>query len=172
LEQIAVVLNLTDVQVIEGIEGVIVCNLNKDKILILKKIEALDEIDDLVYMMPSFKESLRTRINNEKNTAFVTESINLSKFLWDLYIIGLHEYSTDEEKFNEYEVAKLQRSRFVARKIIIEYKDDNDLIKQFDQLVLPERALDNVLQVYTNRGPEYNPEEVEELLRRINELIS
>lgn len=170
MEQLAKLLELSDIHMFEELNGAFVCNLNQDKVLIIKKITMLEEVQELVYTLPRLKEKLRESIINIQNTAEV-EDLHLSKFLWDMYVIGLHHIEHEEEKFNEIDVAKFQRNRFVARKIIIEYTDDEELKAHFDQLVLPERTLNKLLQSYVNQGSDYQPEEIEGLLSKINEIV-
>ena len=172
LEEFANILQLKECISLDEIKDTLVCNLNQDKILIIKKINKLDEIDELVYTLPQIKGRLQERMANKKNISEVKSSIPLSKFLWDLYIIGLHEYGSEQEKFNEFEVAKLQRNRFIARKIIIEYISQQELISQFNQLVQPERALDEILKSYVSHESDYSTEEIEILLRDINDILN
>ncbi|WP_090738584.1 ABC-three component system middle component 1 [Paenibacillus sp. Mc5Re-14] len=169
MEHLAKLLLLKDIHIFEELRNSFVCNLNKDKVLVITKISSLEEVQELVYTLPSLREKLRKKIENIENTIEVAD-IYLSKFLWDMYVIGLHQIELDEEKFNEIEVAKLQRNRFVARKIIIEYENEEELKKKFDQLVLPERALNELLGTYVNEEFEYQAREIEELLTRVKEI--
>lgn len=170
MEHLRKLLELTDFHTFEELDDAFVCNLNQDKILIIKQVTTLQEVEELVYTLPQLKEKLRESINNAQNLEEV-EDLNLSKFLWDMYVIGLHQVTQENNKFNEIDVAKLQRNRFVARKIIIEYKTEEELKKQFNQLVLPERTLNYLLKAYVNQEAEYQPKEIEELLKQIDEII-
>ncbi|OXM13300.1 hypothetical protein [Paenibacillus herberti] len=170
MEQLAKLLELNDIHMFEELNDAFVCNLNQDKVLIIKKITTLQEVQDLVYTLPRLKEKLREKIINIQNTEEV-EDLNLSKFLWDMYVIGLHHIEQEEERFNEIDVAKFQRNRFVARKIIIEYINDEELMNQFNQIVLPERTLNKILETYVTQGFDYQPEEIEGLLLQIDEII-
>ncbi|MCY9694551.1 hypothetical protein [Paenibacillus alginolyticus] len=170
MEQLAKLLELSDIHMFEELNDTLVCNLNQDKVLIIKKITALDEVQELVYTLPRLKEKLRENIINTQNTAEV-EDIHLSKFLWDMYVIGLHQIEYEEDRFNEVAVARFQRNRFVARKIIIEYMDNDELKTQFDQLVLPERSLNKLLAAYVNKESEYQSQEIDQLLLQIDEII-
>jgi len=170
MERLITILQLSDVYSFEEINEAIVCNLNQDKVLIIKIINSLDEVNELATSLPSLKEKIRERMVNEKNMTGIKEDVRLSKFLWDMYIVGLHEYSCAEDKFNEFDVARFQRDRFVARKIIIEYTSDEDLLNQFNQLVLPERSLDEVLNSFTSQETEYGADELDAMLRHINDI--
>lgn len=170
MEQFVTLLELTDIYMFEEIKDAVVCNLNKDKVLVIKKVSTLLEIQEIVYMLPKLKEQIRGRIANDANKAEV-ENLHLSKFLWDMYVIGLHQINNESEKFNEIEVAKLQRNRFVARKMIIEYSTNDELRTQFNQFVLPERTLNLLLDSYDNHTNTYNAAETEDLLSKIEEIM-
>lgn len=171
LERLANLLQLNDIQVIAELQNVLISNFNKDKVLIIQEIKDIEELKDTVYKLPQLRELLSSRISNEENL-FVVPELHLSKFLWDLYVIGLHMVENEEEKFDPFIVSKIQRNRFVARKIIIEYQTVEELTHKFNQLVLPERTLNQVLENYKHEQDPYEPSEIDKLLNHIEELLN
>ncbi|WP_135557114.1 ABC-three component system middle component 1 [Paenibacillus cymbidii] len=170
-ERIAKLLELNDFQVMDELQNALISNFNNDKVLIIQEIVDVEELKDTVYKLPQLREKLSSKISNEENL-FVVPELHLSKFLWDLYVIGLHLVQNEDDKFDPLIVSKIQRNRFVARKIIIEYQTTEDLIHKFNQLVLPERALNQVLENYKSEQVSYEPLEIDELLNTIEELLN
>lgn len=157
----------------EELRGAYVCNLNEDKILIIVKIDQLDEINELVNRIPSIRNKIIREINNEKNLEIVADNkIPMSKFLWDLYLIGLHEVINPESKFPLEMVSRYERDRFIARKIIIQYEHEQELIEDFRKVVFPHKILDRISLLDTyDTEPDINFQKLDEYLRIVDSLV-
>lgn len=165
-------LEIKDFEIYEELMGAAVCNLNDDKILVIKEIAVLEQAEEITFLLPSVRTKIQEKIINERNKDDVGENFPLSKFLWDIYVIGLHDLSSGEERFEQIEVAKIQHNRFAARKIIIEFENYSELVSSFNQLVVPEKTLDQLLRGYNNTKAKVDYTEIEELLNLIDDLIT
>ncbi|MCU5101266.1 hypothetical protein OCA20_14250 [Bacillus cereus] len=157
----------------EELSNCLICNLDKDKILIICNIESLKEIDVVVNRLPGLRKKLMGKINNENNKELVQdEKIPMSKFLWDMYVIGLHYVDEPDKAFKASSISEYERDRFIARKIIIQYKHLDELRGKFDQLIFPERILNAfpTFDVDDDANP-INYEKVRELIKNIDIVI-
>ncbi|MDQ1233392.1 hypothetical protein QE450_000890 [Paenibacillus sp. SORGH_AS306] len=170
MENLEAILALKDVYKFEELKDAIVCNLNQDKIIIIVDIKTLEELMETVYLIPQLRTKIEKEMKNMDNK-MQADDIHLSKFLWDIYVVGLHYIKSDEDKFNEVEIAKIHQNRFIARKIIIEYKEEEELKTQFDNLVVPERVLNTLLHNYSSDNEIYNKDEVNNLLIQIKDIL-
>ncbi|QNK88100.1 hypothetical protein H7992_23665 [Sporosarcina sp. resist] len=144
MEDILRSLELSNSLTFEDLPNCRICNLDKDKILIISCVEDLHEIQNIVNRLPGLRQKIMNEINNRKNIEHVqTEKIPMSKFLWDMYIVVLHKINDIDSKFESAEIAEYERDRFVARKIIIEYEHISELQKKFNELLFPERILND-----------------------------
>ncbi|APH22402.1 hypothetical protein FDF15_06035 [Clostridium botulinum] len=118
---------------------------NKDKIIFITSINKLEEVDLLTIKLSELKNEIFKSLLNEDQLHYVNESgqvikekkkMTMPAFLWDLYIVGLHNIK-DNKSFKINEVERVKRDKFIARKIIIEYKDLKDLKTKFTENVFP-----------------------------------
>lgn len=173
MEELLRLLEVESYQHFAELKGAYVCNLNEDKILIIIKIEQLDEINELVNRIPSVRNKIIREINNEKNLEYVEgNKIPMAKFLWDLYIIAMHKVINPESKFSSEILSRFERDRFIARKIIIQYEHEQELVDEFRRVVFPHKDLDRIslLGTYDNE-PDINYENLEEFLSNVNILV-
>lgn len=122
---------------------------NKDKIVFLLPIHDLEEIKEIVLKISEIKREIIKNINLNQSKLLVDkegELVNIKKnitipaFLWDLYVVGIHDISI-EPKFDLYEMEKVKRDNFIARKIIIEYKNLDELSNKLKEEIFPEISL-------------------------------
>ncbi|MEK3885681.1 hypothetical protein [Paenibacillus sp. PL2-23] len=173
MEELLRLLEIERYLLFEELNGAYICNLNEDKILIIIRIEQLDEINKLVNHIPSVRNKIIHEINNEKNLEYVEgNKIPMAKFLWDLYIIALHNVIKPESKFPSEVLSRYERDRFIARKIIIQYEHEQELIDEFRRVVFPHKELDRIslLDTYENE-PDINYEKLDEFLNNVNILV-
>lgn len=157
----------------EELPNCTISNLDKDKILVICKIHSLKDIDIVINRLPGFRKQIMDQINNNNNKEFVQdEKIPMSKFLWDMYVIGLHQVEAKDKSFKATKIAEYERDRFIARKIIIQYEHFEELKQKFNHLVFPETVL-NSFPVIDNDEEDgiINFEEAQELLSSIESVI-
>lgn len=173
MEELLRLLEVENYLLFEELKGAYICNLNEDKILIIIKIEQLDEINKLVNRIPSVRNKIILEINNERNLEYVEgNKIPMAKFLWDLYIIALHKVIKPESKFPSEVLSRYERDRFIARKIIIQYEYESELVDEFRRVVFPHKDLDRISLLDTYDGePEVNYEKLDEFLSNVNILV-
>ncbi|WP_216831693.1 ABC-three component system middle component 1 [Alkalihalobacterium elongatum] len=166
-------LGLANIIFFEELPNCRVCNLDKDKILIICEIELLKDLDSVITRLPGLRRKIMDKINNQNNKEFVqNEKIPMSKFLWDMYVIGLHKVNSEDQVFNPASVSEYERDRFIARKIIIQYEHGDDLKQKFDQLIFPERILNTFPTIANDEDKEsINLDSVRTLIKNIDNLI-
>lgn len=120
-------------------------NVNKDKIVICVQINSVEELRNIANFIPQNTKQIAEVLTHKKDKDIVNNRIPISRFLWDLYLVGLHQMNSDSKSFNPVEISDIQRDRFVARKIIIEYSTDEELKERFKNTIFPHLELDNSL---------------------------
>ncbi|MFJ5750217.1 hypothetical protein CN563_20865 [Bacillus sp. AFS026049] len=150
-----------------------ICNLDKDKILIVCSITALKDIDEVINRLPGLRKKIMEKINNKNNKDFVqNEKIPMSKFLWDMYVIGLHKIESEDKAFKSASISEYERDRFIARKIIIQYEHFDELKQKFDHLIFPERILNSFTTIDNDENEEpINYESIRDLIKNIDTVI-
>lgn len=166
-------LEIYDYILFEELPSCRICNLDKDKILIICLVSALDEIRDIVTKLPSIRSKIMLQMNNPKNMEHVeNEKIPISKFLWDMYIVALHQYEDEASLFKPADIAKYERDRFVARKIIIQYEHIEELKEKFTRVLFPERVLDRFSIIDNQENEEVlDYEAIELLIKNIEDVL-
>jgi hypothetical protein len=120
-----------------------ICNVDGDKIILLLEIDSLDTIKMVTHSIPELKELIYNATDNPHNKEAVDqERIPLAKFLWDLYVIGLHRISLERTPFDQLDISQLERDRYAARKLVIEYENDEELEGHLTRIIYPHRELD------------------------------
>lgn len=116
---------------------------NLDKIIFICEISDLKLYQYISTTIPklrkNFSEYLKDKVNDD---IFDKDRLPIPKFLWDLYVIGIHKISNENEPFNPIDVADIERDHFAARKIIIEYVDYNELKEKILHVINPNQQLD------------------------------
>lgn len=166
-------LGLANIIFFEELSNCRVCNLDKDKILIICEIERLQDLDSIITRLPGLRRKIMDNINNKNNKEFVqNEKIPMSKFLWDMYVIGFHKVDSEGQVFNPASVSEYERDRFIARKIIIQYEHVEELKQKFNQLIFPERILNTFSTIANDEEEEaINFDSVRTLIKNIDTLI-
>lgn len=131
-------------------------NSSDSRVMFILEIKNIEDVEKFIEEldMDDFYKKFHKYLS-EKDTAI---KFNLKSFLWDLYVIAIH--NCKENKLNNLEKLKIEKDRFVARKIIIE-DGSEDLIKEkliniinpldeFEKLLLddistPDEEIDNAL---------------------------
>lgn len=173
MDKLIQILGLSSSISFEELPNCIICNLDKDKILVICSVKALKDIDEVINRLPGLRKQLMEKINNENNKALVqNEKIPMSKFLWDMYVIGLHKIESVDEIFKSVNVSEYERDRFIARKIIIQYEHLEELKRKFDHFVFPERILNSFTVIDEDDNEEsVNYESIQELIKRIDSVL-
>ncbi|MDO3679731.1 ABC-three component system middle component 1 [Paenibacillus ehimensis] len=115
--------------------------IRDDKIVFFLPTDEISQVLDFVSIIPDVRERFFDLVHNKE---ILHTHITLPAFLWDLYVVAVHD-NQQRPAFDEMAVNQLERDRFVARKIVIEYKSEDDLQHQIVHHLLPERELDAVL---------------------------
>ena len=142
MKELLLNLGLSNYVTFEELPNCSVCNLDKDKILIICSLRELKEMDKITNRLPSLRKRMMQEINNQKNIELVQkEKIPMSNFLWDMYVVAIHKVDEENKVFKAADIATYERDRFIARKIIIQYEHIDELKLKFDQLIFPEKIL-------------------------------
>lgn len=171
IEEVLNTLSINNALKFDEIPNCGIYNLEGDKILILASIKKTDELDYITNKIPNFRKKIMERMQNQKNKEEVeNDKIPISKFLWDMYIIAFFKVIKGEE-INITEVSKYERDRFVARKIIIQYRDLSEIKYKFDKIIFPEYELNNFSELDQNiEGEEINYDNIRDLLKKIETI--
>lgn len=133
-----------------AIEGDYRCYLhlnNEDKIIMICEVNELKVFQYISAKVPTLRKTINEYLSEKVKDDIVNkDKMPLPKFLWDLYIIGIHKTLNENERFNSIHVAEIERDHFVARKIIIEYKDSNELKEKISNVIYPHRQLDGLMK--------------------------
>lgn len=123
---------------------------NKDKIVFITSISSLDDIDTYTNRLPELRKYIFKEFIKKDNNLYVNQlgkldnkenSLSMPAFLWDLYIIGLHRYDKSIKPFKIDDIERIKRDQFIARKIIIEYRDLKELSEKFREYIFPNEIL-------------------------------
>lgn len=122
-----------------------ILNIRDDKLVFFVEILDIPQLHQFISLLPEAKETLLTIVRNQRPNAFT--NVTLPAFLWDLYVVALHNIN-NSESFNETDITMLERDKFVARKIIVEYSSQEEAVIKINQQLFPEKELDNLLAEY------------------------
>lgn len=173
MKEILNILNINEYEVytINGLRCVIY-NFNDDKLLIAFKSEDLDDVNSVTSGLLDLLNEFKQNIINQDNLKHSPLTKNkLSMFLWDLYVICFYPKANlnDEELSKKY---KLERDKYLARKIIINY-DDNKLAEmknKYNTIVFPEEYLNEIKINETEIKELIDSIDVEEYKKKIQEI--
>lgn len=120
--------------------GYLVKNL-KDRVIIIVEIEEAEELLTYTKKLPQSGDTIRAFMKEIGDDNLVgDQKITLAQYLWDLYVIGV--YSNKEKNLNPVKVSQIERNRFIARKLFVEYSDEQELLVQLYEIIYPHKALD------------------------------
>lgn len=122
-----------------------IINIRDDKLVFFVEILDITQLHHFISLLPEAKETLLTIVRNQRPNAFT--SVTLPAFLWDLYVVALHDINKSE-RFDETDITMLERDKFVARKIIVEYPSQEEAVIKINQQLCPEKELDILLAEY------------------------
>ncbi len=71
MDRIMAELEISDFLTYEELPSCRICNLDKDKVLVICSITYLEQIDDIVTKLPSLRNKIMTQMNNPKNKEYV-----------------------------------------------------------------------------------------------------
>lgn len=141
-------------------------NFENDKLIIAFNTDKIDNIKTINNLIPKFKTKLQEFIKNPNNImAADNKNIPLSQFLWDLYLVCFYELGPETGEKFEQKISDYERDRYVARKIIIKYREISEIKKQYEKIVFPNNYLDRL-----NIGKHDEDDLENNLLMRINEI--
>lgn len=120
---------------------------NRDKIILICEVKELNAFQYISARIPELRKTIIGYLkDNVKDDVVDKERMPLPKFLWDLYIIGIHKILNEKDQFNPIHVAEIERDHFAARKVIIEYLDDNELKEKILNVIYPQQQLDGLMK--------------------------
>jgi len=122
-----------------------IINIRDDKLVFFVEILDITQLHHFISLLPEAKETLLTIVRNQRPNAFT--SVTLPAFLWDLYVVALHDINISE-RFHDTDITMLERDRFVARKIIVEFSSQEEAVNKINQQLRPEKELDTLLAEY------------------------
>lgn len=114
---------------------------SKDRVVIIVEIEEAEELLAYTKKLPQSGDTIRSlmkEIGDDKG--FEGQKIKLAQYLWDLYVVGV--YSNKEKSLDPVKVSQIERDRFIARKIFVEYGEEQELLVQLHEIIYPHKALD------------------------------
>ncbi len=76
MDRIMAELEISDFLTYEELPSCRICNLDKDKVLVICSITYLEQIDDIVTKLPSLRNKIMTQMNNPKNKEYVENEKN------------------------------------------------------------------------------------------------
>jgi hypothetical protein len=121
--------------------------VNRDKIILICEVEDLNAFQYISAKIPELRKTIIGDLKDKvKDDVVDKERMPLPKFLWDLYIIGIHKILNEKDQFNSIRVAEIERDHFAARKVIIEYINDNELKEQVWNVIYPHQQLDGLMK--------------------------
>lgn len=138
-------------------------NANKDKILICVEVTSIEELTTITNFIPQNSKKIADVLDQDRDKEVVDNKIPISRFLWDMYLVGLHKI-TETGPFDPIKVSDIQRDRFVARKIIIEYTSYEELLEEFRKTIFPHTELDMCLE----KIEKVNSEMISEIIKDVD----
>ncbi len=120
-----------------------------DKIVLVMEFDKLEEINEYMVGIPMMVEYVLKSIYSKKNENVKLYNTSIPAFLWDLYIVAVHKLST-EESLDKQQINELEADKFIAKKIIIVYKEDDELFKEFIKNMYPNVYLDRLIEESSN----------------------
>lgn len=138
-------------------------NIRDDKLVFFIEVTDIDQVKSFVTLLPEQKQRMLGLVKNKNLNGFT--NVTLPAFLWDLYIVAMHDLRKSQP-FDDVEVSKLERDRFLARKVIVEYEDDEDALQSIRHQLLPEVELD-LLLTENNQEPDATQQMVNAILERL-----
>jgi hypothetical protein len=138
-------------------------NANKDKIIMCVEVKSIEELTTINNFIPQNSKKIAEILDHDRDKEIVDNKIPISRFLWDMYLVGFHKIS-ETGHFDPIKVSDIQRDRFVARKIIIEYTTDEELLEGFRKTIFPHTELDMCLK----KIEKVNNEMISEIIEGVN----
>lgn len=122
-----------------------IINIGDDKLVFFVEIMDILQLHQFISLLPEAKEILLTIVRNQRPNAFT--NVKLPAFLWDLYVVALHDINKSE-RFHDIDITMIERDRFVARKIIVEFSSQEEAVSKINHQLRPEKELDILLAEY------------------------
>lgn len=122
-------------------------SVRDDKIVFLFFCDNIERVWEFTNAILDMREEVFKIVRNKSE---VKTRIPIPAFLWDLYVVAVHDL-TSSPPFDKLKIDQIERDRFIARKIIIEYNDESELLEKFTWCIRPEIELDRLLMEV---GPE------------------
>jgi len=116
----------------------------KDKIVICVEIESIEQLTDIMYALPGKVNEIKQLFQELEEKHPKIGEIKLAQYLWDLYLIGVYKHNN--QPLDSVKVAQIERDRFVARKIVLQYTTEKDLYDKLEAVILPHYMLDIQIQ--------------------------
>lgn len=138
-------------------------NANKDKIIMCVEVNSIEELTNITNFIPQKSKEIAEILDYERDKQVVDNRIPISRFLWDMYLVGFHKI-TEMGPFDPVKVSDIQRDRFVARKIVIEYTTHEELLEEFRKTIFPHTELDMCLE----KIEKVNSEMISEIIKDVN----
>lgn len=138
-------------------------NANKDKIIMCVEVNSIEELTTITNFIPQNIKEIAKILDQDRDKEVVDNKIPISRFLWDMYLVGFHKI-TETGPFDPIKVSDIQRDRFVARKIIIEYTTGEELLEEFRKTIFPHTELDMCLE----KIEKVNSEMISEIIKDVN----
>lgn len=138
-------------------------NIRDDKLVFFVEVEDIEQVEAFVTILPELKQDILGLVKNRKLSEF--SNVTLPAFLWDLYVVAMHDVR-ESTPFDEIEVSRWERDRFLARKVIVEYESDDIALQSIVHQLLPELDLDLLLSE-NNQEPDAVQQMIGEIIERI-----
>jgi len=101
---------------------------------------------DYISKLPGLRDDILIKVKEEEKMFKPLEELSLVGLLWDLYVVVLNNKSNGKT-INQFERNAIENDKFVAKKIIIEYEDDNKFLDEFIKHIYPQFKLDSLIKL-------------------------
>ncbi|PJI06544.1 MULTISPECIES: hypothetical protein [Clostridium] len=111
-------------------------------------------LDDSIFISDYVSSEKIEKQLNDKDKKNIFSDINLMAILWELYIVGIHLLDDKNTKYRQEEISKVEKDKFIARKIIIENSDKTKIIQELIDILEPSKKLEEIITVNEELSPQ------------------
>lgn len=115
-------------------------SLANDKILVCVEIESIEQLTEIMYSLPGKVNEIKDFFGElEEKHPKIGGNIQLAQYLWDLYLVGV--YKCESKPLDAIKVAQIERDRFIAKKIVVQFTTKDELSDKLKKIILPHHML-------------------------------
>ncbi|AWI06338.1 ABC-three component system middle component 1 [Clostridium drakei] len=126
--------------------------VHEDRVFFIKNMNETGPeslIDDSVFIADyistgQFDEKIKKNLSL-KDKEKIFNKLNLISILWDLYIVGIHFLDNTNENYNQEQISRIERDKFVARKIVVEDTNKESIVNNLIDIFQPSKRLEEII---------------------------